>query len=252
MRRYVNLCIGIAISVTCPLASAATAGVVEISDVPSYEWYRGCGPTAGGMVMGYWDGQGYEDLVTGSNSWATNEANVKAMIASQEHYDDYWDADAPPPHHADNCVADFMGTSRDPKGNGQTAENNLYFGMVEYAKYRGYEHANGWYSPFGGLWDIFVAEIDADRPMVFAVDTNGDGDANHCVTVFGYDDTDGAERYYYYDPNYLDDQRDAAFQPVGHTFGISSGTWFNPVPEPATIGLLAVGSAVRVLRRRRT
>ncbi len=33
--------------------------------MPAYLWYRGCTPTAGGMIIGYWDGNGYPDLVEG-------------------------------------------------------------------------------------------------------------------------------------------------------------------------------------------
>jgi len=225
------------LAMLCP---PAAGNIVRIDGVPSYGQnpagfsdypvgFPGCGPTAGGMVIGYWDAHGYDDLITGSNSWTDNRAAVEAMIGSQGYYEDYWGTDADPPQHADDCVADFMGTSRDPKGNGQTAETNLHYGLVEYARARGYASADGWYSPQGGLWNHFVAEIDAGRPMVFAVDTGGDGYANHCVTVIGYDDTAGAERYYYYDPNHVDVEYDAAFQPKGNVMGVSSGAWFDPI-----------------------
>ncbi len=256
MRSPAFLC---GLGVLAVLAPVASGAVVKVSDVPSYAQapagfagyptgFPGCAPTAGGMVIGYWDGQGYDDLIPGSNSWADNRPAVEAMIGSAGHYDDYWDADATPPLHTDDCVADFMGTSRDPKGNGQTSEAAVYFGLVEYAKSRGYEHANGWFSLFGGLWDRFVAEIDAGRPMVFAVDTGGDGTVNHCVTVVGYDDSPGAERYYYHDPNVVGIEYDAAFQPVGTAMGISSGHWFAPVPEPATLGVMVLGLAATVAR----
>ena len=236
------------LAMLCP---AAAGHIVKVSDVPSYGQnpagfsdypvgFPGCGPTAGGMVIGYWEGQGYGNLIPGSNSWTDNRPAVEAMIGSQGHYDDYWGTDADPPQHADDCVADFMGTSRDSIPNGATAETNLHSGLVEYAKDLGYASANGWYSLQGGLWNHFVAEIDAGRPMVFAVDTGGDGTANHCVTVIGYDDTAGAERYYYYDPNHVDVEYDAAFQPKGNVMGVSTGHWFDPgdvpVPEHAWSG----------------
>ena len=34
--------------------------------VPSYLWRHGCGPTAVGMVIGYYDILGYDDLIPGS------------------------------------------------------------------------------------------------------------------------------------------------------------------------------------------
>jgi len=253
-------CLG-AVFLAALLCPPAAADIVTIDDVPSYgqspfgfegypTGFPGCAPTAGGMVIGYWDAHGYDDLITGSNSWTGNRAGVEAMIGSEGHYDDYWGEDADPPHHANNCVADFMATSRDPKPDGATSENNVHYGMVEYTKYRGYADANGWYALHGGLWDLFVTEIDAGRPMAFAVDTGGDGEANHAVAAFGYDDTAGAERYYYYDPNDVGTEHDAAFQPVGQAMGVSSGAWFNPIPEPATLTLLAAGLGAMLARRR--
>ena len=38
-----------------------------IGAVPPYLWRHGCGPTAAGMVMGYWDGQGFPDLIPGES-----------------------------------------------------------------------------------------------------------------------------------------------------------------------------------------
>jgi len=159
----------LAVGVCLSSGSDVAAGVVILSDVPSYGQnpagfsgypvgFPGCAPTAGAMMIGYWDGQGYDNLITGSNSWTDNRANVEAMFGSQGYYDDYWGTDAATPSHADDCVADFMGTSRDPKGDGQTAEANVYLGMVDYAKSRGYANASGWYALYGGLWDVLVAE----------------------------------------------------------------------------------------------
>jgi hypothetical protein len=66
---------------------------------PGYLWRHGCGPTAVGMVVGYYDGQGYEDLIPGEA--ATQTSDVNQAIASggnssspnppgsEEHYEDY-------------------------------------------------------------------------------------------------------------------------------------------------------------------
>ncbi|MBE3132801.1 MAG: hypothetical protein IMZ55_04955, partial [Acidobacteria bacterium] len=91
--------------VVCVVAATAARGGVTIPGVPYYEWYYGCGPTAGGMIMGYWDGKpGLGDLVPGSNDWGTNAAGIKDMIASPGHIADYvgWGAgsDGPLPFHA--------------------------------------------------------------------------------------------------------------------------------------------------------
>ena len=91
--------------------------------MPSYNWYRGCGPTAAGMVIGYWDEHGFDDLVDGDSSSQTDE--VKNMMSTQGNWDDYClpldssgpildDKSEPPSgdEHNNNCVADFMDTSQ--------------------------------------------------------------------------------------------------------------------------------------------
>ena len=245
---------GLGLVLALLVSSSALGGQIVINGVPSYIWYRGCGPTAAGMIMGYWDAHGYPNLITagnGTNSWTTNQQAVMDMIASPEHISDYWgygdgkDLVPPPPLHDDNCVADFMGASSGPiLKDGESYENLQYVGMVEYAKYCGYPDANGFYAYFGGLWDIFVAEIDAGRPMEFFVDTDGDNKATHFVTVIGYDDTPSALKYACYD-TYNDNVHWYAFagKASGQLYGIQSGSWFVPTPEPATLVLLALGCA---------
>ena len=66
---------------------------VVIGGVPDYTWRHGCGPTAVGNVVGYYDGQGYGDLIPGDAS--TQTAAVDQVIASQNtttypsKYEDY-------------------------------------------------------------------------------------------------------------------------------------------------------------------
>src|SRR5690606_6736880 len=67
-------------------AEAAGGAGIVIPGVPAYTWYRGCGPTAAGMVIGYWDGRGY-DIVPGNA--ASQTPAVNNMIASSGHYDGY-------------------------------------------------------------------------------------------------------------------------------------------------------------------
>lgn len=232
---------GYAVCLLCVALPAQAADVENVvPDVPSYQWYRGCGPTAAGMVVGYWDGAGYDDLIDGSNDWSSNQANIEQMIASDEHVDDFWGTDAPEPWHEFNCVADFMGASRDPLGDGESYENKQHSGMTGYAEYRGYSDAVGGWQYYGGLWERFVSEIDAGRPMEFFVDPDGSGDgqtsADHYVTAFGYryDGSDPAgatnREYSLYDPNYEDEQKWATFGPEsgGTDYAIASASWFDP------------------------
>ncbi len=104
-----------------------------VLDVPAYIWQHGCGPTAAGMVVGYWETQGFDHLVAGDDAWSQNGA-VNAMIASDhgnpscgagysDHYQDYScpiddGSGSPLPDrsqtggaHPSSCVADFMRTS---------------------------------------------------------------------------------------------------------------------------------------------
>ena len=68
-----------------------------ITGVPPYLWRHGCGPTSVGMVVGYWDGQGFDDLIPGDAS--SQSTDVQQAIASggtssspmspEQHYEDY-------------------------------------------------------------------------------------------------------------------------------------------------------------------
>lgn len=225
---------GIAIGVT---AAAATAAEVVVGGVPSYEWHYGCGPTAGGMVIGYWDAHGYPDLIEGSNDWTTNRTGVQAMIASAGHIEDYWptpDREPPPPLHADDCLADFMRCSQDPRGQGQSFENQQYTGLVGYAQYCGYGDAVGGWQYFGGLWDRLVTEIDADRPMELYVDKNGDAAGDHFVTAIGYrcegdPAAPTAPEYAYYN-TYDHNVHWSGFVSTSaeQPYAVGSGSWFDP------------------------
>ena len=68
---------------------------IWIDGVPAYQWRCGCGPTAVGMIVGYYDGQGYDLLVPGSATTSIHGGSTQ-MIASQGgdrdpgHWEDYW------------------------------------------------------------------------------------------------------------------------------------------------------------------
>ena len=181
--------------------------------VPPYLWRHGCGPTALGIVIGFWDANGFANLVPGNA--ATQTAAVNAMIADDQgnpncssvqlnHYRDYACPidNAPGPlmtdrsqtggAHADNCVADFMRTSR-------SAYSNYYgwswFSDVENA-FRSYvTYAMPGVSPSSSSrsfasfsWQDYKTEIDNRRPIVLLVDSDADGYTDHFITGIGYDD----------------------------------------------------------------
>jgi hypothetical protein len=107
-----------------------------------YSWWYGCSPTSAGMLMGYYDrngygGLGYSNLVPGGVAEASTYPSVagvwnylaQSAIASPGHVSDFYAGgylasgdDVAPPFHSFDCLADFMGTSQDSVGsaNGST------------------------------------------------------------------------------------------------------------------------------------
>lgn len=156
-------------------ASAAAA------DVPDYSWTYGCSPTAAGMMMGYYDingynGLSYNDLVPGGaaelSTFGSGSYLVNDIIASPGHIADFYSGgygasgdDSAGPLHTFDSLADFMGTSQDSIGNTNGATRFYYYsdgsaltytdaealglaavsgmyGIAEYLWYRGYEVAS--------------------------------------------------------------------------------------------------------------
>jgi hypothetical protein len=217
------------------LGTAAFGATNSIPDVPGYLWYNGCGPTATGMIIGFWDAHGFGNLIAagdGTNSWDTNRQAVKDMIASPGHIRDYVptpDRVATPtdPYHPDDCVADFMRASRNPLGYGASFEDMQYVGLSGYAGYRGYHGADGYYVYFSSVWNRLVTAINSNRPAELFVDSNADGMADHFVTAIGYDDTAGAQKYAAYN-TYDRVVHWYSYAPVqsGRAYGVESGTFF--------------------------
>jgi hypothetical protein len=144
---------------------------------PDYDWWYGCSPTSAGMMMGYYDRNGYnglryDNLVPGGTAEDSTHSNPGALvndtIASSGHIADFYSGgfgisgdDAPGPFHNFNSLADFMGTSQDSVGNsnGSTTfwswddgsryhdydalnrgrwESDGMYGIGEYIEYAGY------------------------------------------------------------------------------------------------------------------
>ena len=182
-------------------------------DVPGYAWRHGCGPTALGMVVGYYDDCGYDELIPGSA--ATQTASVDQAIASQRnpsspgHYEDYSmpidststgllpDKSEPPPgdEHTDDCIADFMRTSWSSQSNyyGWSWSTHMGPAFISYVELQDPDYVPSyqryWTSDGSLNWNVLTQEIDGDHPMVFLVDTDGNGETDHFVTVVGYHDT---------------------------------------------------------------
>ena len=172
-----------------------------ISDVPAYYDYRGCGPTAAGMIIGYWDGKGYPYLIPGDASIQND--NVKDAIANDQHFADYSlpidyshslkkDKSYYGGAHQSNCLADFMRTSWYSQGNPYrwTLFSHIDDGIRGYVNYRAPYYKVTVKNHYGsGLtWDSYCQEIDNNRPVVLLVDVDGNGKSDHYVTAIGYDE----------------------------------------------------------------
>jgi hypothetical protein len=147
-----------------PLALADTLSFFQqggiLPDAPAYNWYYGCSPTAAGMMMGFYDrngygGYNYTKLVPGGtaelSSWSDKSSSVSPLadriIASPGHIHDFYNNgqdrglgpqyldkgdDVKPDSlhslHSFDSLGDFMGTSQDNVGNGnQNGVTTFYY-----------------------------------------------------------------------------------------------------------------------------
>ena len=170
-----------------------------IPSVPAYLWRHGSAPTAAAMLLGFYDLQGYSELLPGLASTQTDEINL--AIASTAHYDEYAlpldTADAILPdkselpeseQHNPNCLADYLNTSKSGYGNyyGSTRKADVSPGIEEYVAVGGLYTATVTAYSFQNItWATIQNEIRNGRPLIFLVDPDGDGNADHFVTVIG-------------------------------------------------------------------
>jgi len=142
--------------------SSMTRSSNYIYDVPYYQWYRGCSPTAAAMVLGYWQSHGYPSYPTGTT-----------LIDE---------------------LANAMGTSSTWPFTGATFPLFIDDGIETVATNHGYSSLNS----IENIWfntDHFTdmtAEIDAGRPFILSMYGGGaalgkpDTYDEHSVTVVGY------------------------------------------------------------------
>jgi len=101
--------------------------------------------------------------------------------------------------HTDNCIADWMETSRSTDNNyyGWSWSNDICPAFDDYVNSKGasyipHSQEISW-SSFS--WAQLVNNIEDGKPLVFLVDSNGDGDTDHFVPIIGYRDTYGYQEY---------------------------------------------------------
>jgi len=246
-----------------------------IPDVPSYIWHHGCGPTAMGMIIGYWDAHGFGELIPGSNDWQSNQQAIKDAIASPGHVADYAlydgvnDADSeqwphPEPYpdiseldpsaaHQADSLADWARCSWSARGlkYGWSYMSAQGSAMMMYAWWAG-QYVSDSHDRYYhlGLWDEFSDAIDAGRPVELLVDTNADGRTDHFVVAVGYEAAPGVNMYACYN-TWDHEVHWFEFAPIGQgqPWGIYGAVFFELVPEPALLLPLVFGMIV-ILRRR--
>jgi hypothetical protein len=144
MRRIGIFAVVFGLGVLPAAVQAAQAGLADdlgyyvqggtLSSTADYSWWYGCSPTSAGMMIGYYDrngygGLGYSNLVQGGvaepSAYAGGSPLANAAIASARHISDFYrngynatgDDLAGAPTGPMNCLADYMGTSQDACGN---------------------------------------------------------------------------------------------------------------------------------------
>ncbi|MHB1190952.1 MAG: hypothetical protein ACYC08_08950, partial [Armatimonadota bacterium] len=208
----------------------AYAAVVKLSGVPSYDWSYGCAPTSGAMMMGYYDRHGYSKMYTGTanggvapldNSvWGSGNCPISATKngvdgrTTRGHVDDYWVAynnNGNDPYqtggwtpHADDSIADFMGTSKHALNSADGSTTYWYspngsplsnygsygcsYGLQAYAEYCGYSVVQNYIQLIYGYngnsngftFANYKSEIDAGRPVMIQME-------GHSMVGYGYD-----------------------------------------------------------------
>ena len=131
-------------SLALGLGSTSEGGILP--DTASYDWWYGCSPTSAGMLMGYYDRNGYaglsySNLVPGGVAEASTFPSTPGTwsylaqyaIASPGHVADFYSAgylgsgDDAYAGRSFDCLADFMGTSQDSIGNVNGSTTFYYY-----------------------------------------------------------------------------------------------------------------------------
>lgn len=138
------------------LLALHTEGKTTLNNAPDYDWWYGCSPTSAGMMMGYYDRNGYgglyyDNLVPGGqaelSTFGPGPYIANDAIASKGHTDHFYPGDMVTAYGNSgddipgrtsaqfDSLADFMGTSQDSVGNsnGSTSFWNCVDGSRLYA-----------------------------------------------------------------------------------------------------------------------
>ena len=217
-------------------AAAALGSSAALQNVPAYDWYHGCGPTGAGSLLGYWDLHGFPNLFEAAGSDVYLTSNVRDRLSSPAHNAKY----DPTPDNSSlpippkTSIADWFLTSKDPLKYGWSYQHRADDALSGYPAYRGYAFDSS-YEIFGEseyhfTWDDLTGEIDARRPVLLLVDSDGDGGSDHFVVAFGYDDRGSAGKWYacytgWHEAETVSWKR---FVGGGNSWGVTYGTYARP------------------------
>jgi hypothetical protein len=137
-----------------------------LSNTGDYMWWYGCSATSAGMMVGYYDRNGYAgesfpNMVRGGLAEAGEGTLERNAIASARHISDFYgggynatgDDVAGAPTGPWDCLADYMGTSQDGRGGGNGSTTYWYYtdGSPLYVK----DAYNGGFSNSDGMFGMY-------------------------------------------------------------------------------------------------
>ncbi len=210
---------------------------VMISNVPTYDMLASdCGPTSIASIFGYYDyNHGYSNLFEAEGEAIFHADNIRHEVD--------WSPNG-------DSIADYYQTSPDGWSWAELSDDAVEL----YAKSRGYQFEAERYYHTDISIELFMAEIDAGRPMQLLVDRQGEGNTDHFVAALGYELLeDGTLMYAAYNGWTELEENDLywhVFNPISalqpwSIFEIMTINPINlvltPVPEPITLLLLGSG-----------
>jgi hypothetical protein len=145
-----------------------------LSNAPAYDWWYGCSPTSAGMMMGYYDINGYgglryDNLIPGGpaelSTFGNSSALANQIIASSGHITDFYGGESPSdglnksgddlaaPYHSFDSLADFMGTSQDSVGNSNGA--TTFWNFTDGSRLNYSDIASYGLNDYSGMYGIY-------------------------------------------------------------------------------------------------
>ncbi|MFT9371723.1 C39 family peptidase [Paenibacillus polymyxa] len=163
-------------SITSDITQVITPSIIgmkRISDVPDFDWGRGCTISSAAMIIKYWESHGYPLLI----DRGVSDDELQDIIADKYLH---------------------------PDPDGSVSTGRAAIGFENYLKDRGYIYsfkADSFYSSssYERIWKMITEEINAGRPLWLFMNRYQDGrrsvEGGHAVVIVGYkQNASGQER----------------------------------------------------------